>query len=72
MEEKSVKELSKDDIQNGLEFKAIFEEVEGRYMAAKIAYETYIEILQKRYNAPRGEFELNDWAVGFEPVSEDD
>lgn len=72
MEEKEIKVLSKDDFENGMQFKAIMEDVEGRYMAAKIAYETYVEILQKRYNAPTGEYVLNDWATGFEPVSEGD
>lgn len=71
-EEKQIKPLSQDDFENGMQFKTIMEDLEGRCMAAKIAYQTYVEILQKRYDAPSGQYVLNDWAKGFEPVSEGD
>lgn len=71
-ETKEVKPLSKDDFENGMAIEAELAAIRERANAATNAYEIYVAILRQRYDAPIGEYELRDWAKGFEPVSEGD
>jgi len=60
-----IKRLQQTDFETGMAFERKLQETHAAFEAANGAYLLYMDILRQRYDAPPGEYTLNDWAVGF-------
>ena len=52
-----------------MEFERQLEEARARFVEVNGGYKTFMDILRKKYDAPAGEYELKDWAIGFAPTN---
>lgn len=68
----TVKPLSLIDATCGMNFEMQTQQARAALIAAEMSHKSYIENLRLRYHAPEGKWLLQDWAIGFVPVGDDD
>lgn len=62
---RKVKPLSVADATTGMALESNVQQARAALMTAEMQQRLFIENLHTRYGAPDGEWQLDDWAVGF-------
>jgi hypothetical protein len=60
--------LAEADFETGMAFEQELAAALEAIKCANDAYQRYVAILRRKYDAPEGEWTLTDWAIGFERI----